>query len=220
MVVVRRCEAAWWSGVLGFYGLPNGVSTVTLASLFPRFSLVHRVLLSKISLALCALRRLDTLFPKAPFYDRGFLFDRHRTGFLQTVKDWGQQLELPDLFLVGDRSEASGMLTATREQALDSAWDNFSRISSTRFPASVLSGRGNFYEVSLAASRVSRLGLHVFLLAITASLSQSYLRSRLWDKFAFVILGRFQVFIHLHRGGHCERDEVDLFETLNELCLV
>lgn len=31
--------------------------------------------------------------------------------FLQTVKDWGQQLELPDLFLVGDRSEASGMLT-------------------------------------------------------------------------------------------------------------
>jgi hypothetical protein len=82
MDVVSRCEAAWWSGVRGFYGLPNGVSLVTLTLLFPRFSLVHRVLLSKVSLALRALRRLDTLFPEALFYDRGFLFERHRAGFL------------------------------------------------------------------------------------------------------------------------------------------
>lgn len=41
-----------------------------------------------------------------------------------------------------------------------------------------------------------------------------------WDKFAFLVIGRFQIFIHCHRGGQCERDEEILFETLNELCLV
>jgi hypothetical protein len=254
MDVVRRCESAWWSGVRSFYGLPNGVSTVTLTLLFPRFSLIHRVVLAKISLALRALRRLDTLFPEALLYDRGFLFEKHRMGFLQTVKDWGQQLELPNLFQVGDRSEASGLLTGSRVQALDNAWDTFARMPSTSYVASLLVDRGNFYEVSLAASKVSRLGLRVFLLAITGSLAQSYLRTRkchccdvsfsfehflsctalgddlrpnmillrenqAWDKFAYAIISRFQVFLHLHRGGHCERDELDLFESLNELCL-
>jgi hypothetical protein len=28
--VLGRCEAAWWSGVRKFYGLPNGVSSVSL----------------------------------------------------------------------------------------------------------------------------------------------------------------------------------------------
>jgi hypothetical protein len=37
-----------------------------------------------------------------------------------------------------------------------------------------------------------------------------------WEKFVLIVLGRFQVFIHLHRGGQCEQDECDLFTALNE----
>jgi hypothetical protein len=90
----------------------------------------------------------------------------------------------------------------------------------------------------------------VFLLSITGSLAQSYLRTRLCprcgDGFSFenflsfpslgidlrpqifalkeaqawdLVIGRFQVFIHCYRGGHCERDEEALFEALNELYL-
>lgn len=77
MDVVRRCEAAWWSGVRAFYGLPNGVSNATLLQLFPRFSLTHRVILGKVSLALRGLRRLDIIHPEALIYDRGYSFEHH-----------------------------------------------------------------------------------------------------------------------------------------------
>ncbi len=176
--VIRRCEAAWWSGVRKFYGLPNGVSSVTLALLFPRFSLVHRVLLSKISLALRGLHRLNTLLPEAIVYDRGLLFEHHRRGFLQMVKDWGLQIGLPELYSVSDRGEAAGALEAALHRSLDSSWDTFARMSSTKFAASILADRHAFHQVSLASSRFSRLGLRVFLLAITGSLAQSYLGSR------------------------------------------
>ncbi len=176
--VIRRCEAAWWSGVRKFYGLPNGVSNATLLLLFPRFSLAHRVLLGKVSLALRGLRRLDTILPEALIYDRGHLFEHHRTGFLQVIKDWGQQLGLPDLFAVGDRAEAVGQLAGTREGLLDSTWDTFARMPSTTMAAALLGSRANFYEAALAASRFTRLGLRVFLLTITGSLSLSYCQTR------------------------------------------
>jgi hypothetical protein len=111
--------------------------------------------------------------------------------------------------------------------------------------------RSHFYQAALTASRFSRLGLRVFLLALSGSLAQSYLHSRAchicglqftfqhflnctalgadleplirdaaskedWEKFVLIVLGRFQVFIHLHRGGQCEQDECDLFAALNE----
>jgi hypothetical protein len=249
--VVRRCEATWWSGIRKFYGLPNGVSQVTLCLLFPRFSLVHRVLLAKTALALRGLRRLDTLFPEALFYDRGLLFERHRVGFLQVIKDWGLQLGLPDLFRAGSRAEAAATLDETREKGLDGAWDSFARMPSTKFAASLLGNCRNFYEVSLQASRLSRLGLRVFLLSITGSLAQSYIKKRAcptcgdnfsfehllscstlgvdlreqlrlacevqdWKAFVSIVVGRFQVFVYLHRGGLIEPDESDLFEALNE----
>jgi hypothetical protein len=177
MDVIRRCEAAWWSGVRKFYCLPNGVSNATLVLLFPRFSLAHRVVLGKVSLALRGLRRLDTILPEALIYDRGYLFEHHRTGFLQ-VKVWGLQLGLPDLFLCGDRGEAAGQLAVARERLLDSTWDTFARMPSTALVAAMLGSRAHFHEAALAASRFSRLGLRVFLLAITGSLALSYCKTR------------------------------------------
>jgi hypothetical protein len=49
---------------------------------------------------------------------------------------------------------------------------------STRFFATLVQGREDFYQVALEASRRSRLELRVLLLAITGSLSQSYLKTR------------------------------------------
>jgi hypothetical protein len=83
--ISKRCEATWWRGVRMFFGLPNGVSNVSLSLLFPQFSLVHQVLLAKLSLSLKALRPLPTLFPEAAIFDRGVLLERHRVGFSQTV---------------------------------------------------------------------------------------------------------------------------------------
>jgi hypothetical protein len=178
MDVVQRCEAAWWTGVRKFYGLPNGVSNVTLHLLFPRFSLVHRVLMGKVALLLRGMRRTDTLFPEALIFDRGYLFERHRTGFNQSIKDWGTQLGIDDLFLVTDRVVASEKLQAVREKTLDSAWETFSRMPSTCLVASMLGVREGLSRAAGEASKVSRLGLRVFLLAATGSLAQSYIHTR------------------------------------------
>jgi hypothetical protein len=149
-----------------------------LGLLFPRFSLVHRVLLLKVSLALRALRRLSTILAEAIIYDRGFLFEHHRTGFLQSIKDWGGQLGLQELHLVGDRGEVSSQLDAARQVSLNGTWDTFARMPSTGLVASLVGSRAHFHAVALEASRYSQLGLRVFLLAITGSLAQSYLRTR------------------------------------------
>jgi hypothetical protein len=251
MDVIQRCEAAWWTGVRKFFGLPNGVSNVTLHLLFPKFSLVHKVLKGKVALVLRGLRRTDTLFPEALIFDRGWLFERHRTGFNQSIKDWGTQLGIDDLFLSTDSVVANDKLRAVREKSLDSAWEAFSRMPSTCLVASMLGGREGFSKTTVAASEVSRLGLRVFLLATTGSLAQSYIRTRSchscgvsfdfahflscpflgedlrprlmdsgareeWKEFAMLVLGRFQTFIHFHRGGHSDVDEADLFSALND----
>jgi hypothetical protein len=65
-----------------------------------------------------------------------------------------------------------------RARELDNVWDTFSRMPSTRLIAEIVGERGNFYQVSVEASRYSRLGLRVFLLSVTASLAQSYLKTR------------------------------------------
>jgi hypothetical protein len=251
MEVIQRCEAAWWSGVRKFYGLPNGVSNATLHLLFPRFSLTHRVLLSKVALSLRAVGPLNTLLPEAIIFDRGFLFERHRMGFLQVIKDWGMEIGLPDLYSVSDKGKVTGLLWGVRQGTLDGTWDTFARMPSTRLVASLVGDRGNFYEVSLAASKLSRLGLHIFLLAVTGSLAQSYLKARVcyncgekytfehfiscpflgpdllplfkqagdsqdWDAFVSLVVSCFQVFLHSHRGGVCEQDELDLFVALDD----
>ncbi len=178
MEVIKRCELAWWSGIRKFYGLPNGVSNATLLLLFPRFSLVHRVLRAKSSISLRALRALPTVFPEALFYDRGLLFERHRRGFLQSIKDWGLVLGLPELYGANDCAEASSMLEEAQQVFLDGTWDTFARMPSTNLAATILANRANFRQVSLRASRFSRNGLRVFLLAITGSFAQSYIKTR------------------------------------------
>ncbi len=177
--VIRRCEATWWSGVRKFYGLPNSVSNATLYLLFPRFSLIQRVLLSKVSLALRILRPLKTLLSEAIIFDRGLLFAKDRVGFLQTIKDWGLLIGLLDLYAVGDKAEALGMLSGLQQDSLESMWDTFARMPSTRLMAELVGDRREFYEVSLTALRVSRLGLRIFLLVTTGSLAQSYLQTRI-----------------------------------------
>jgi hypothetical protein len=178
MDVIQRCETVWWSGIRKFYGLPNGVSNVTLFLIFPRFSLVHKVLLGKISLVLRGLRKLNTLLPEALIFDRGYLFERHRVGFNQSVKDWGTQLGIDDLFMVTEQMTASEKLRAVRERSLDSSWEAFVRMPSTSLVASMLGEREGLFLAANEASKFSRLGLRAFLLSITGSLAQSYLRTR------------------------------------------
>jgi hypothetical protein len=176
--VIRRCEAAWWSGIRQFYGIPNGVSNAALALLFPNFSLVHKVTLGKISLATRGLRALPTLLPEALIFDRGFLFPRHKMGFTHSLSEWGSTLDYPDAHMESDRIVAAGVLSDLRRRTQDSHWDMFSRMPSTRDFATIIGTRFGFRSVAVASSRHSRLGLRVFLLSVTGSLAQSYLGSR------------------------------------------
>jgi hypothetical protein len=178
MDVVHRCEVAWWRGVRQFYGLPNGVSNTILGLLFPDFSLVHKVLSGKVALMLRGTRALPTLLPEALIFDRAFLFARHNVGFSQGIKDWGLALNLPKLSQVTDVPTARTELRAVRERSLDSLWDTASRMTSTRSFASLVRTRQAFHAISVAASRRTRLGLRILLLAITGSLAQSYLGVR------------------------------------------
>jgi hypothetical protein len=175
---VRRFETAWWKGVRQFYGLPNGVSNVTLALLFPEFSLVHKVLLGKLGLMLRGLRSLPTLLPEALVYDRGYLFSRHKVGFTAVMQSWGVELGLDNFHLVADRSEGANLLREVRGRHLDSNWETFSRMPSTREFAGFLGSRVALRAIAVEASRRSRLGLRVLLLAGTGSLAQSYLNTR------------------------------------------
>jgi hypothetical protein len=176
--VIQRCEVMWWGGVCAFYGLPNGVSNNTLKLLFPKFSLVRKVLLGKVSLSLRGLQKVDTIFPEALVYDRGVLFESHRGGFVQSIRDWGCLFGLPALFLAPDKGLAAHQLDESRISELDTIWDSFSEMTSTRALARLLGGRESFLGTAQAASRFSRLGLRIFILAGTGSLSQSYLKTR------------------------------------------
>jgi hypothetical protein len=216
--VIAQCEVLWWRGVRAFYGLPNGVSNCTLALLFPQFSLVNRVLQAKVSLSLRGLRRTATIFPEAVVYDRGVLFESHRRGFVQSIREWGCAFELPAIFLEPDKGVAIGLLEARREEALDAAWASFSAMSSTRAVAELLGGRANFHRASLEASRFTKLGLRVFLLIVTGSLAQSYSKNRVCSQcgvpFTFVhfldcpALGSD---VYLTLRGFVEREDFERF---------
>jgi hypothetical protein len=249
--VVRQCEVVWWRGIRAFYGLPNGVSNCTLSLLFPQFSLVGRVMLAKVSLSLRGLRATATIFPEALIYDRGALLERHRRGFVQTVRDWGCALGLPTLFLEPDKGVVMSQLEGKKSEGQDEAWASFASMSSTKELAQLVGNRTGFYELAKAASSFSRLGLRVFLLTISGSLAQSYLKSRScphcgvpfsfahfiscsalgqdlqstlaeliheeeYERAVVIIFSRFQVFIHLHRGGQLSSDENDLFELVDD----
>ncbi len=86
--VIAKCEDAWWSGIRAFYGLPSGVSKVTLRLVFPRMSLSDRVLRSKFNLLYRGSQPHSTLFPEALVFDRSVLFAMHRHGVSQVFKDW------------------------------------------------------------------------------------------------------------------------------------
>lgn len=102
-----------------FYGLPYGVSNVTLALLFPSFSLVHKVVLGKVRLLLRGLTPLPTVLPEALVYDRGCLFEKHRLGFTQILRDWGQQLGHPDLVFLTDCTEVKGILSEAKVREME-----------------------------------------------------------------------------------------------------
>jgi hypothetical protein len=193
---------------------------------------------------------LSTIFPEAAIYDRATLFGRHRTGFAQSVKEWGQELGVSSLVMMADKVEAGAALGDLRAQSRAGAWETFARMSSTRAFASLVGGEAAFHELALEASRRSRLGLRVFLLSITGSLSLSYTRTRFcsgcgeicsfehfiscpamgdalgplmaeyvaageWKLFVDLLLGRFEVFIHLIRGGQLLAEESELFDALH-----
>jgi hypothetical protein len=154
------------------------VSNCTLRLLFPKFSLVRKVFYGKVSLSLRGLQKVDTIFPEALIYDRGVLFESHRVGFVQSIRDWGCTLGFPALFLEPDRGLVTQQLDAALHSELDATWVTFSEMTSSRALATLLGGRESFLGAAQAASRFSRLGLRIFLLAGTGSLAQSYIKSR------------------------------------------
>jgi hypothetical protein len=176
--VITQCEQAWWSGVRSFYGLPSGVSSAFLRLSFPLFSLVNRAAASKYGLLCRGTRALPTVFPEAVVLDRGWLFERHRKGYSQILYDWCQQLSITERFFVCDQSAFRSALEARRLRLLDEDWVTFQTMSSTRFAASLFRSRVAVYNVALEASRLSRLGVRVFFLAISGALSLSYVKSR------------------------------------------
>ncbi len=176
--VLEKCEEAWWRGVRSFYGLPNGVSSISLRFLFPNFSLIDRALLSKAGLLFRGTQPSSTLFPEAFVCDRGHLLARHRQGFSQIFKDWCQYLGLTEVFEADSMTGVRGLIVAARGRSLDAAWDTFCGMASTMHAASVFQSRSAFQAVLLEASRFGSLGVRAVLLSISGSLTVSYLRSR------------------------------------------
>ncbi len=177
--VVRKCEEAWWAGVRSFYGLPNGVSKVFLLLLFPRFSLLHRAVLARYSLLLRAARPVDTIFPEAVIEDRSRLFPVYRVGFSQGTKEWSEQLGLERGLLFSPlRTDIVEALESRRQRELDSAWESFSSMASTRYVAAFFPNRAMFHPVMTEASRLSKLGLRVVVLAFSGALFLSYFKTR------------------------------------------
>ncbi len=176
--VIVQCEQIWWRGVRSFYGLPSGVSSAFLRLVFPSFSLVNRAISAKFGLLCRGTRSLPTLFPEAVVLDRAWLLEKHHKGYSQILRDWCEQLRLLDLFYLCDQSRFRAALAARRDQSLDSDWDMFSSMSSTRFAASIFCSRSALYLTVLESSRLSRLGARAVMLSISGALSLSYLRSR------------------------------------------
>jgi hypothetical protein len=169
MDVVEKCEAAWWSGVRAFYGLPPGVSAPFVRCLFPRFSLVHRVLEAKFGLLHRGALPHPTLFPEALIFDRGFLFSIHRKGFSQILWDWCRVLGLPsDLFFEFEKPAIRAQLEGRRTSLGKDDWQLFSSMASTKFAASLFPSRASLHAVLLEASPFSKLGVRAVMLAISS----------------------------------------------------
>ncbi len=176
--VVEKCEVAWWSGVRSFYGLPSGVSNVTLRLIFPRVALVDRVVRAKFNLMYRGSLPHSTLFPEAFVCDRGFLFNKHRRGFSQDFKDWCDFLNLGELYLAEHPSSVRLGLEAARKTKREGDWDLFCSMKSTAFAGTLFRSPSNFHSVILEASKISRLGVRAILLACTDTLSISYCKSK------------------------------------------
>ncbi len=176
--MIAKCDAAWWAGLRKFYGLPNGVSTVTLRLLFPRVALLERVFCAKFRLLHHGSSRLDTLLPEAVICDRGFLLPRHRRGYSQITRDWCQFFRVDGVFEAGNMAGVRATLAEFSEVRKRSDWEQFAGMSSTAFAADLFVHPSAFYSTVLKASRSGLLGVCVTLLAVTGSLTVSYLRSR------------------------------------------
>jgi hypothetical protein len=176
--IVETCEKAWWKGVRSFYGLPPGVSSPFVRLLFPRFSLVHRVLEAKFNLLRRGSHPLPTLFPEALLADRGVLFSRGRKGYSQILFDWCSLLGLSDLFFEYERVTIRSALVDRKAAQNDQDWLLFSEMDSTRFAASLLPSRHAVFSVLLEASRLSKLGVRALMLIFSGSLTLSYTGSR------------------------------------------
>jgi hypothetical protein len=176
--VIRQCEVAWWSGVRSFYGLPSGVSAVFLHLLFPRFSLVLKASEAKFRLAYRGSRKTDTLFPEALLCDRRYLFQHHRKGYLQSLKEWAEQTGTSSVLFSDDETEIRAAHAARRLSLMEEAWDQFSSMPSTSHAAFVFGSREAVFNVVSEASRVSKLGVRALVLAMSGSLFLSYVGRR------------------------------------------
>ncbi len=178
MEIVYRCEKAWWSGVRGFYGLPNGVSALSLKLLFPRVALMNRVLLAKMGLLFRGSLPLDTIFPEALVCDRAELMAVHRKGFSQSLREWCQFLKADSVFEAGSLAEARGLLSTLNTERQNSEWVQFSAMTSTAYAASLFASPFALTSTLVAASHFGTLGVRATLLSLTGSLTVSYSTSR------------------------------------------
>ncbi len=176
--VVEKCEAAWWSGVRAFYGLPPGVSAVFVRFLFPRFSLVNRIYEAKFNLLRRGTLPLPTLFPEAVIFDRGFLFPKAKKGYSQILFDWCTLLGSPELIYEYDRNSVRAKLLEKKSAQDDRDWLLFSEMESTKFAASLFQSRSAVYSILFEASKFTKLGVRAVMLSLSGALSFSYSNSR------------------------------------------
>jgi hypothetical protein len=176
--VIQKCEAAWWRGVRAFYGLPSGVSNVTLRLVFPRVAIADRVIRAKFNLLFRGSLPHATIFPEALVCDRGFLFPTHRKGFSQGFKDWCDFFGRGEVFAAAHPDTVRADLEAARRNLREEDWLLFCSMQSTSYAGSLFRTSANFYSVIFEASKISRLGVRALLLAITGTLSISYCKSR------------------------------------------
>ncbi len=209
--VVEQCELAWWKGVRAFYGLPNGVSTAALRLLFPKVALVDRVVLAKFSLLHRGAQPLNTLFPEALVCDRGFLFQVHRKGFTQIVKEWCEQLGLVDVLFEGEMRLVRARVLEGRNAREASNWEVFSSMRSTTFAASTFGSPTVVYNVLLEVSRFGRTGVRAILLAISGALSLSYCKSRTCLLCGDTSSYSFQHFLSCEALGSCLVQPLSVF---------
>jgi hypothetical protein len=151
--------------------------------LFPRVSVVSRVLQAKFNLLFRGTARLPNLFPEAVVCDQGLLLALHRQGYSQILSEWCQFFRVEEAFAAADMAEVRGVLAAFRQSQIKALWTQFSLMPSTAFAATVF-----MYRSVLEASKFGLLGARAAILVILGLLSLSYDRSRFChcgEKFSF-----------------------------------